>query len=384
MKRIALMLFIAVTLFSCKGKTDEKAFEVSGTITNNTAVMIYLEQLPMAATQGTVVDSVKLGKDGKFSLKAGAAESCIYNLRLDRSNYPFASVINDVKKVTVDVTFSKDNTEFPEKYEVKGSPASNSMKDFMFAFNSKLQGIYYKDQQMDSLQKAGVKDSSIMMVQQERMKLTADAKTLAEATLQQSTNPALTMFLLGYYQSNANIPGYQLAGLSEEEVRQIVNDLAVKFPSHTRLAAIQKSLTGMVGSQAPEIDLPDPNGNPVKLSSFRGKYVLVDFWASWCGPCRKENPNVVKAWNKFKGKNFAILGVSLDRPEGKEQWKQAIMQDNLTWTHISDLQFWSSVVVPLYHISGIPYNVLVDPDGKIIGEKLFGEALEAKLAEVLK
>jgi len=384
MKRISTVAVIAVLLFSCKGKSDEKAFEVSGTITNNSATMIYLEHLPMATAQATVVDSARLGKDGKYALKSGSLESSVFNLRLDRSAYPFASVINDVKKVTVNVTFSKENKEFPEKYEVKGSDASNKMKDFMFAFNSQLQGIYFKDQLADSLQKAGASDSAIMALQTERSKLANDARALLDSSLRQSDNPALTMFVLGYYQSTANIAGYQLAGLNESEVKKIIDELAAKFPAHTRLAEIKKSLAGLVGSPAPEITLPDPNGTPVKLSSFRGKYVLVDFWASWCKPCRQENPNVVKAYNRFKDKNFAILGVSLDRPGQKDDWTKAIMQDKLTWTHVSDLMYWNSPVVPLYNISGIPYNVLVDPEGKIIGEKLFGEALEEKLAEVLK
>ena len=384
MKRIATVAVIAVLLFSCKGKSDEKAFEVSGTITNNSATMIYLEHLPMATAQATVVDSARLGKDGKYELKSGSLESSVFNLRLDRSAYPFASVIIDVKKVTVNVTFSKENKEFPEKYEVKGSDASNKMKDFMFAFNSQLQGIYFKDQLADSLQKAGASESAIMALQTERSKLANDARALLDSTLRQSDNPALTMFVLGYYQSTANIAGYQLAGLNENEVKKIIDELAAKFPAHTRLAEIKKSLAGLVGSPAPEITLPDPNGTPVKLSSFRGKYVLVDFWASWCKPCRQENPNVVKAYNRFRDKNFAILGVSLDRPGQKDDWTKAIMQDKLTWTHVSDLMYWNSPIVPLYNISGIPYNVLVDPEGKIIGEKLFGEALEEKLAEVLK
>lgn len=133
-----------------------------------------------------------------------------------------------------------------------------------------------------------------------------------------------------------------------------------------------------------EIFLPDVNGKEVRLSSFKGKYVLVDFWASWCKPCRFENPNVVKAFNRFKDKNFTILGVSLDKE--KSDWLQAIQNDGLTWTHVSDLKEWESPVVDLYNFGniGIPFNVLVNPDGKIIAQELRGPALEAKLDEVLK
>ncbi|PAW92949.1 hypothetical protein CKK33_05360 [Mucilaginibacter sp. MD40] len=137
-----------------------------------------------------------------------------------------------------------------------------------------------------------------------------------------------------------------------------------------------------LGATAPEFTETDTAGKAVALSSFRGKYLLVDFWASWCGPCRMENPNVVKAYNKYKNKNFTILGVSLDRPNAKAAWLGAIHKDGLTWTQVSDLQFWNSKAAALYGVRAIPQNFLIDPNGKIIGKNLTGGDLENKLEEL--
>jgi peroxiredoxin len=136
-----------------------------------------------------------------------------------------------------------------------------------------------------------------------------------------------------------------------------------------------------VGQIAPEIDLPTPEGKNVKLSSFRGKYVLVDFWASWCGPCRKENPNVVKLYEKYKGEKFEILGVSLDKK--KEDWIKAIQKDQLTWVHVSDLKFWYSQAAEDYEVESIPATFLIDPNGVIIAKNLRGSSLEKQIGKLL-
>lgn len=146
--------------------------------------------------------------------------------------------------------------------------------------------------------------------------------------------------------------------------------------------SISATKIGLEGTQAVDFTQNDVNDLPVALSSFKGKYVLVDFWASWCGPCRAENPNVVNAYNTYKDKNFTILGVSLD--QNKDKWLNAIKADNLTWTHISDLKSWQNSAAQLYHIQSIPANMLIDPSGKIIGKNLRGEALEEALKKVLR
>lgn len=146
---------------------------------------------------------------------------------------------------------------------------------------------------------------------------------------------------------------------------------------------IQKMKVVAIGAVAPDFAMADTSGTQVKLSSLRGKYVLVDLWASWCGPCRQENPNVVRTFNKYKDRNFTVLGVSLDRPDAKDKWLAAIKKDGLTWTHVSDLKFWDNEVAKAWGVRAIPQNFLLDPNGKVIAKNLKGDALDAKLGSIL-
>lgn len=151
--------------------------------------------------------------------------------------------------------------------------------------------------------------------------------------------------------------------------------------------ALKKTIDGFmavrIGVEAPLFQQADTSGKMISLKDLRGKYVLIDFWASWCGPCREENPNVVKAYEQFKDKNFTVLGVSLDKAEKRDAWLKAIKDDGLAWYHVSDLKFWNNAVAQLYSVRSVPQNFLIDPKGKIVGANLRGEALQQKLQELI-
>ncbi|MCG2614460.1 AhpC/TSA family protein [Terrimonas sp. NA20] len=392
MQRLIITILAGVLLVACENKSGSKYFEVSGIIANSNAKYIYLEKAPANSRVPSVEDSVKLEPGGKFVLIAKPDEAAVFNLRLDQNMYPVASVINDTDKVKLTIQLNKENQQFADKYEVQGSPASQEMKEFMYAFGNSLQGIYGYLRQAETLRKEGAADSVLFPIMTKKRELAEQVKQLTLASLAKVSNPALAIFELGYYQTAANEGSFGLEPLSNETVSELIASAAKKFPGHSGVADVKKTLdeqaqraqaASWIGKEAPDFELPDVNGTPVKLSSFRGKYVLVDFWASWCGPCRAENPAVVQAFNKFKGRNFTVLGVSLDRPGQKENWLQAIKDDKLNWTQVSDLQFWSSAVVGLYHFDGIPFNILVDPQGRVVAEGLRGSMLEAKLSEVL-
>ena len=357
---------------SCSNEKESNSFTVNGTVKNSTAKMVYLQESPAGAAP-IIIDSSALDKNGSFELTGTGKEESIYSLRPDESQYPFAVLINDAKKITVNADLM-NNTE---PYTVKGSAASQGIIDFDHGTMVRAKRVYDLSRQVDSLMKAKAPDSVINVPFSQYEAAAADIKTFTTDFIEKAGSPVLTLYALGNFQRLSQQLG--LKGYSNMEVAEIINKASAKFPSNAALADLKKSQRS---EQAPDFTLPDTTGTPVSLSSFKGKYVLVDFWASWCGPCRQENPNVVRAYNQFKDKNFTILGVSLDK--NKNAWLEAIKNDGLTWNHVSDLKYWNSEAAALYEVQSIPYNVLIDPNGKIIAEDLRGGDLIKTLGSVLK
>lgn len=383
MRSFLLTGIFSAVLFSCNQEKG-KLFQVDGEIKNREARMIYLEEINSGSVNRTIWDSGLIAPDGKFSVKAKTSGEGVFNLRIDQDMYPFISLINDSERVTVNADFKSET----DLYTVAGSPASQVIKDYLIGSNHMMRDIYFTGKKIDSLKGVKADEKKIAENRQKHEEKASELKNYTERIILQSENATLALFILTTYQGVANDPGYRLNPFDADELPAIINNLNVRFPENKDIATIKQSFDvqankdGWVGKPAPEIRLPDTEGNIVSLSSFRGKYVLVDFWASWCKPCRDENPNVVSAYKKFRSKNFTILGVSLD--QRREAWVNAIVTDELNWAHISDLKFWGSEVVPLYGIQGIPYNVLVDPKGQVIAENLRGNRLHSTLNEILK
>ncbi|HEU5366308.1 MAG TPA: redoxin domain-containing protein [Hanamia sp.] len=376
MKKI-LGFLIVLFIFSCNSKHNNGLFTVNGDLKNAPDQKVYLEQLFFNQNPPQILDTAEM-KNGKFEVKAHAAEEGLYRLKFEKNaGYIF---INDKD----DIDFSANANDSVLKTTKFNTPANASLTALIMTLDSIHTKLISEDQTRKDYQQQN--NDSLAFIADNAFNISNEwYNNFLVRYIDTASNPINALFALSYTQD-----------VSMDTIKNLMANLTRKFPKNSSVAEMQKQFNQFaaaqdnkassgaitVGAIAPDITLPDVDGKPFSLSSLRGKYVLVDFWASWCGPCRQENPNVVSNYNQFKDKNFTVLGVSLD--QDKKAWLKAIKDDGLVWKQISDLKFWNSAAATMYHVEAIPYNVLIDPQGKIIATELRGNDLHNKLAEVLK
>ena len=374
MKQFVISFFSLLTLFACKqtSKTNKDNYIITGKLTGtNVGEPIMLQKLLM----GAKADTSLVAADGSFTFSGTVAEPtaiAIFTKEAmeEQSIIPLTLFVEGGK-----TTISGDKLTMTMA-KVTGGKTNNDLQQFqniMQAYYKKMKPLGDSMKVLyDNKNMADIKPLQAKYLQYERQQKT-DIMQLAKS------NPKSYASAFFAYQFNSYASDL-------EAVQKAYNNLDGSiqesfFGKKLKEVADALKING-IGGKSPEFTLSSQDNIPVSLASFKGKYVLIDFWASWCGPCRQENPNVVKAFNQFKNKNFTILGVSLD--EDKAAWQQAIKKDNLTWQHVSDLKGWNSQVAALYGVKAIPANFLLDTNGKIIAKDLRGEDLVNKLSEILK
>ncbi|MFM2385489.1 MAG: hypothetical protein RL660_246 [Bacteroidota bacterium] len=367
---------------------NNDSFKVKGKIANAPEQNFTLYHLGNVMT---AVDSGKVSSAGEFSFSGTATEPQLYKLSFEQGKDILLVLEKD------NATLTGDWQQLEANYELSGSKYTNEAKALLASIRQSMtdkntlmilgkrfsneKNVTQEKKVQEDLKNLQTKTEANLMLCADTSKCLPVAALAAHLVQPQNNIDWLKKF---YTQSLAKFPGSKYAQELYNVQMPALAASAQEEPATTTSATptTPKAPRTDGAVLAPDFALTKLDGTAFTLSSMRGKYVLVDFWASWCGPCRAENPNVVAAYQKFKGKNFDIVGVSLD--DDKDAWQAAVTRDNLTWTHVSDLQKWASVVVRLYNLNSIPSNVLIDPDGYVIAKDLREEALHTKLQEVLK
>lgn len=370
-----LLLFSLLLFAACQHNPSPATFTLTLQLSHlPTQGTIYLDALEI--NQVKTIDTLSLSGASQPPVFTGTLpEEGLYRLRFPNNQLVF--LVLSGGHITI-----KGDYDQLSQVSFSGSTASSTLQAFLHHVYQENQWLSNASRTYDSLRQTGTWPDSLLNAKAQQLQLRQQALEdyiLHFADTTQS--PSCAVFALSMLQTRNELL----------QAKSVVDHLLSRFPHHRLvkdLVAAYQLIAGeaegaplQVGSQAPDISLPDTAGHVISLHDFRGKYVLVDFWASWCAPCREENPYVVSAFQKFKDKNFTVFSVSLDSK--KENWLKAIHDDHLDWTHVSDLKGWNSAAADAYHVEAIPANFLLDPQGKIIAENLIGPSLEDTLQKIL-
>jgi peroxiredoxin len=380
MKKTALLFFFLPLLAAAQ--TGEKGFKLAGKV-KDLAFEPEWVYLQYRVDSEWKKDSVQT-KDGKYEFEGKIAEPVLgrisvqYRAGADGKKLPSVSTRDGASLFLQEGKMKVVSVDSFSNISVEGSVAHDEykkLKKSLEPYTAKLKPLYDKYREQGK-----AKDGAGQEITEKEIDAieTEMRESIYGDYARKNPGSPIAVYALDQY------AGWEINPDKVDPVFNALSETNKNYPSAISLKEnIEIAKKTAIGKLAMEFTQNDTLGNPIKLSSFKGRYLLVDFWASWCGPCRAENPNVVRVFNKYKDRNFHILGVSLDRPNQKERWLKAIHDDKLDWTQVSDLKFWDNEVAKQYGIKAIPQNLLLDPEGRIIAKNLKGDELDQKLGEAM-